>query len=469
MDASGRNNIIPQDKTCLDLYKYLFSESSAPMMLIDPRDGSILDANTAAANFYGYSRIELNSMHITNLTLLSCEKLKDIRSVAPGSSYRFDSRHKLADGSFCDVEIFSNAIELSGRTLLHSVITDISRKNAAETALNKEKVRLQSIIYGTNAGTWEWNVQTGETAFNERWAEIIGYKLAELEPVNIHIWEMHVHPDDISLSTEMLQKHFRKELPFYDIEIRMKHKDGRWIYVHDRGRVVSWTEDGRPLMMYGTHTDITQRKLAEEQAKIHLKEKEIILREVHHRVKNNLNTVLSLIALETDMIKDTDAREALVRTAGRIKTMMVLYNKLYKADISGRVALKDYLPDLIAEIIGSFPRKNKISINTWIDDIIVDSRVLSPLGIILYELTSNALKYAFNDRENGIITVNAALNGNMVSFVFSDNGPGIPESVSLENSPGFGLQLAQLLVKQLRGTLALEREKGTCYLIEFPV
>ncbi|MGE5498840.1 MAG: sensor histidine kinase, partial [Syntrophothermus sp.] len=428
-----------------------------------------VDANAAAANFYGYSLIELHSMHIADLTLLSGEKLKDIKNAAPGKAYRFDSRHKLADGSFCDVEILSNAVELSGRKLLYSVIIDISRKKAAEAALKEEKIRLESIIYGTNPGTWEWNVQTGETVFNERWAEIIGYQLAELEPVSIHTWEMYAHPGDLALSSEMLQKHFRKEIPFYDIETRMKHKDGSWVYVHDRGRVVSWTDDGKPLMMYGTHTDITQRKYAEEQAQIHLKEKEIILREVHHRVKNNLNTVLSLIALETDMLEDKSTREVLVRTAGRIKTMLVLYNKLYIADISGRISLKDYLPDLIAEIIGSFPHKNTITLDAQIDEIIVDSRILSPLGIILYEFTSNALKYAFNEREKGIITIIARLKENNVSFTFADNGPGIPESVSLENSPGFGLQLAQLLVKQLRGTLLLKRQNGTCYVIEFPV
>jgi len=125
--------------------------------------------------------------------------------------------------------------------------------------------RLRSIIDGTRIGTWEWNVQTGETVFNERWAEIVGYTLAELEPVNIRTWRDLAHPDDLRESTAMLEKHFAGETDYYDMQCRMRHKDGHWVWVHDRGRVVSWTEDGKPLLMSGTHADITEQKQAEQE------------------------------------------------------------------------------------------------------------------------------------------------------------------------------------------------------------
>ncbi|WP_460565371.1 MASE3 domain-containing protein [Hydrogenophaga aquatica] len=129
--------------------------------------------------------------------------------------------------------------------------------------MGAEHARLDNIIAGTRAGTWEWNVQTGETRFNERWAGIVGYRLSELEPVSIETWGRLSHPDDLARSNEALQAHFNQQADFYDCEVRMRHKDGHWIWVHDRGRVREWTADGKPLWMFGTHMDITGRKQAE--------------------------------------------------------------------------------------------------------------------------------------------------------------------------------------------------------------
>lgn len=120
--------------------------------------------------------------------------------------------------------------------------------------------RLAAIIEATHVGTWEWNVQTGEAVFNERWAEIIGYTLEELSPVSINTWTESVHPDDGAVSEQALENHFSGELDYYDVQCRMRHKNGHWVWVHDRGRVVSWTADGQPEWMYGTHTDITSQK-----------------------------------------------------------------------------------------------------------------------------------------------------------------------------------------------------------------
>ncbi|WP_249187018.1 PAS domain S-box protein [Pseudomonas sp. KB-10] len=135
-----------------------------------------------------------------------------------------------------------------------------------QAALWEQAERLKSIIDGTNIGTWEWNVQTGETTFNERWAEIIGYRLEELSPVDINTWLNHAHPDDLGESGDRLERHFRGETPFYDYQCRMRHKSGRWVWVQDRGRVVSWTDEGKPLMMCGTHADITEMREQQNEA-----------------------------------------------------------------------------------------------------------------------------------------------------------------------------------------------------------
>jgi PAS domain S-box-containing protein len=157
-------------------------------------------------------------------------------------------------------------ISRAGKTsILAGFTLDITPRKRAEEALHEERQRLAGIIEGTNVGTWEWNVQTGETTFNERWAGIIGYTLEELAPVSIATWERFSHPDDLQTSNHMLARHFCGELDYYECEARMKHRDGSWVWVLDRGKVATWTEDGRPLWMFGTHQDITERKRAEEE------------------------------------------------------------------------------------------------------------------------------------------------------------------------------------------------------------
>ncbi len=137
------------------------------------------------------------------------------------------------------------------------------RLGLAEYQLFAERRRLEEVLEGTRAGIWEWTVPTGEVVFNERWAEIVGYTLAELSPVSIQTWETLTHPDDLANSDAALKRHFAGEIDFYECEARMRHKDGHWVWVSDRGKVVERAADGSPLRVAGTHIDITQQKLSE--------------------------------------------------------------------------------------------------------------------------------------------------------------------------------------------------------------
>ena len=119
------------------------------------------------------------------------------------------------------------------------------------------------ILEGTHVGTWEWNVQTGETTFNSRWAEHLGYRLEELSPVSIKTWRELTHPEDMKKALRALQRHFSGREQYYECEIRLKHKQGHWVWILDRGKVSVWTDDGAPLMMFGTHMDISAKKQAE--------------------------------------------------------------------------------------------------------------------------------------------------------------------------------------------------------------
>nr|WP_283104297.1 GGDEF domain-containing phosphodiesterase [Shewanella gelidimarina] len=137
-----------------------------------------------------------------------------------------------------------------------------------EKQYRDQSQRYAEVILGANIGTWEWNVQTGKTAFNERWAEMLGYHLKELEPISIDTWETRLHPDDVKNALQLLRRCFRSETDIYECEFRMQHKNGSWVWILNRGRVVEWKSDGNPVRMSGTHQDITNSKKSEEELKL---------------------------------------------------------------------------------------------------------------------------------------------------------------------------------------------------------
>ncbi|HPR32789.1 MAG TPA: PAS domain S-box protein [Prolixibacteraceae bacterium] len=142
------------------------------------------------------------------------------------------------------------------------------------------------VIEATQTGTWKWNIVTGITLFNETWAQMLGYSVEELEPTSIETWRSLCHPDDLAQSEEQLTRHFRGETAFYESEFRMKHKNGHWIWVLDRGKVSEWTDEGKPLWMSGTHQNITHHKNIEESLKLEEARLESLLRINQHPSEN---------------------------------------------------------------------------------------------------------------------------------------------------------------------------------------
>ena len=138
-----------------------------------------------------------------------------------------------------------------------------AERQQAAIELDQTKERLRLAIEGSGIGLWDWSVQTGALTLNDRWAEMIGYTLQELEPTSFETWQHHTHPENLQQATLLLEQHFRQEIPSYACELRMRHKLGRWVWVMARGKVVEWDASGQPLRMIGTQLDITDRKLNE--------------------------------------------------------------------------------------------------------------------------------------------------------------------------------------------------------------
>ncbi|MBV7300474.1 sensor domain-containing diguanylate cyclase [Enterovibrio paralichthyis] len=145
---------------------------------------------------------------------------------------------------------------------------EVTALRAQVNTLTDKQTQLELVIKSTGVGIWDWYVQTGETIFNERWANIIGYTLDELSPVSIQTWLDYAHPDDLVESERLLKEHWAGKSDYYIFESRMKHKDGHWIWVLDTGQVIEWESEGVPKRMIGTHLDITQKRENIEQLNI---------------------------------------------------------------------------------------------------------------------------------------------------------------------------------------------------------
>jgi PAS domain S-box-containing protein len=221
--------------------------------------------------------------------------------------------------------------------------TDISRLKQQETELSHQRRRLQDILDGTRAGTWEWNIQTDELVFNERCAEMLGYTLADWHPVSVQTWIQLVHPDDLLLSDQRLSLHLADKEAFYECELRMLHKQGHWAWVQDRGRVARRAADDTPLWMSGTHLDVTERKTQElalresqhalQQAKDAAEAanlaKSRFLTTMSHEIRTPLNAILGLAQM-LQMPQVTEAeRTSYAQTVVRSgQTLLALLNDI---------------------------------------------------------------------------------------------------------------------------------------------
>jgi diguanylate cyclase (GGDEF)-like protein/PAS domain S-box-containing protein len=250
-------------------FERLFRGNPAAMAIHAVDDGRCVDANDAYLEVLGYSRDQVVGKPGRELELfaddLECWLLAKEELLGTGAirNCRLKARHK--DGKVVHGLLSGETLDIQGQLHVLTVMLDVTEEVELQSALTAERNRLANVIRGTRLGSWEWNLQTGETTYNERWAEILGYTLAELEPTSVDTWVRLSHPDDVVESDRLLKEHFEGNTDFYEFEGRMLHKNGDWVWILDRGRVVDRDTEGRPRLMYGTHTDITERKAMEEQ------------------------------------------------------------------------------------------------------------------------------------------------------------------------------------------------------------
>ena len=213
----------------------------------------------------------------------------------------------------------------------------------------------------------------------------------------------------------------------------------------------------------------TELKESNEKINALLGEKEVLLKETHHRIKNNLTVVKSLLSMQAKKLEDPNCKKILLDAASRMQSMIVLYNKLYRSNLFGELSIKDFIPSLINEIVAPFPAEEKIRTSIQIEDFILPAKTLSSLAIIINECITNSIKHAFKNSNEPLISVQANRKNDTVILIYSDNGCGISDPVSMQNSETFGFSLIKLLTDNLHGVMQIENQKGLKYTFEFPV
>jgi len=334
---------------------------------------------------------------------------------------------------------------------------DISERKKSERTLLESEKKFRSYIESALDGVFVTNKEGFYQEVNHAATQLLGYSREEL--LQMHFTK--VVPTETLENAKFAYTTLLEEGVF-TTEVIFQRKDGtRFIGILSSTKI---SED----QYLGLVKDITERKEAEENVHKLLAEKEIILKEIHHRIKNNMYSVYGLLQLQSNTLKEDNAAACVLEDAAiRIQSMMLLYDKLYQSERFTDLLIEEYISPLVDEVIQNFPNNVPIQVIKEIGDIVLDAKRLSSIGIILNELLTNIMKYAFKGKSEGLIRVSAQMEDDKVIILVQDNGIGIPAGIDFVNSSGFGLKLIAMLTKQIEGKAKIERKNGTLVYLEF--
>jgi PAS domain S-box-containing protein len=295
---------------------------------------------------------------------------------------------------------------------------------------------------------------------------LLGYSQKQwlADPV---LWYERLHVDDRRKLDEEFARGCVTGGPFR-ADCRFLTRDDRVVWVHGEARIIK-DSHGLPLLLQGVAFDITETKRAEELIRASLEEKETLLKEIHHRVKNNLQVTSSLLRLQADHIKDESAKKALREGQGRIRSMALVHELLYRSKDLSRVNLGEYVRDLTRQLLRAYAVERKqIGIETKLMPVPLSIDVAIPCGLILNELISNAVRHAFPGGRQGKIHIELRAGEAFTELIVRDDGIGMPVGVDSRTSPTLGLRLIRTLAEQVEGELDVRSHGGTEVCLRIP-
>lgn len=576
-----------------ELFRNSFKYHAAITLFIDPDTGNIIDANNAAVDFYRWPYEQLSSMNIAEINTLSPEEIKQaMEKVKNGQQTVFELRHRRADGSIRDVEVFSSKIEAKGKILLHSIIHDITERKQAQAERDALSSRLSHYLSTSPTITYSIILKKGEAQWlwvSENIRNILGYSVAEaLHPdwwlKNIHsadrykalegivrltksgsfvleyrfftkdktiVWlrdEMRlVHTQrggsEIvgTLTNISMQKSAEEELSLKSAALEsmanailITDRDGtiRWLntafsnltgyskdevlgkntrslfnsgkqdrqffsnmwdtilsgnvwygeltnkkksgdlYVEEMTITPVKNESGRINHFIAVKSDISARKAMQERLESSLKEKEVLLREIHHRVKNNMQVIISLLNLSTENISDQVTNDIISDIKRRIQSMAIIHEQFYETDDLARIDFSLFLRQIVSglheEFRGTLP---SMTVTCEVEEAFLPLDKAIPAGLIVSELLTNSFKYAFpSSGKSGTIRVfQRKIDTGILEITVNDDGIGLPAHIDPKRNEGLGMLLIRELSKQIGGGVLFKYDGGTTAELRFPM
>jgi PAS domain S-box-containing protein len=387
-------------------------------------------------------------------------------AINKNSPYSIDYKIKKQDGTLIYIhdegEIIRNnegkPISMFGTT------QDITERKLAEKSLKESESKFRNLVETTPDMIWEIDTQGIFTYISPQSNSILGW--SPLEIIGKSIFSL-IRQEYIPKIKKSFQTHIEGTKKFNILEVPAKHRNGKYIVIEiHSAKLVN--DNGEIKGFQGIARDITEKTIATNKLKTSIKEKDILLQEIHHRVKNNMQIISSLLNLQIKHIKDDEAIDVLKESQNRVKTMAMIHEKLYQSNDFTRINITEYIENLINGLFYSYSiDQDEILSVINVDDVRLNIETAVPCGLIINELVSNSLKHGFPNRTKGQVYISLKFIDDKYELIIGDNGIGLPSNIDFKKTDSLGLQLVNNLVEQIDGEIELNKRSGTEFKIMF--
>ncbi|MEI7857392.1 MAG: PAS domain S-box protein [Methanomicrobiales archaeon] len=449
-----------------ELRYHMLFDSASDAIFIHDRAGKILIANQTASRQLGHDVKEFTGLSLEDLGLvppggLSAEQNTELQSKG---HYLFESQMTTRNDTQMPVEIICKIIEYNERPAILSTIRDITERRDAKAALLESETRYRMIGDLIPFGVWACDANGNFSYLSASFLSVLGITLEECRKSG---W-MHLLPREDYDRTIADWRQCIQTGSFWDYEYRIADKSGKIFIVLSRGAPHT-DSAGKIISWVGIHLDITERKRYEARLETSLREKEVIIKEVHHRVKNNMQVISGFLELQSNYIEDPLAVEKLNECQRRVRTMALVHEKLYQSKSLVAINAAEYIRSLIADLMNSYSLSTPVDLKVDVDDVNFTIDMAIPCGLIINELVTNSLKHAFTGREAGNLSLTLHhQEDHTFCLSLQDDGIGLPEDFEARSLASLGMQLVRVLVHQLGGEMKIDSVGGTEFTITFP-
>lgn len=442
-------------------------ESSLDMIVATDIDNRINEFNIAAEKTFGFKRSEVLGKHIEMLFADREEHKQVMDLLEKEGTFAGEIVNKRSDQSLFISYLSASVLKDENGEIIGAmgVSRDITAIKKAEEELRLSEERHRAIYDQAYIGIARIGKVGRFLLVNQRLCDMLGYTSDEL--YKKAFFEL-THPEEVENSLKNWDALLSGEIKNFTSEQRYTHKNGTYVVAN---LTVSMVRDasGNPNYYVAVFEDITDRKEQELKLQRSLKEKEVLLKEVHHRVKNNMQVISSILNLQSSYIKDPEAIDMLRESQDRIKSMSFIHESLYQSKDLSHVNFTEYVRNLVNNLFRTYGVNIAgLKLTYDLDEVALNIDTAIPCGLVINELISNALKYAFKGRDKGELRVILKrLSDKKLKLVVADDGVGFPDDIDYRDTESLGLQLVVTLVGQIRGEVHLDNKKGTKFTIEF--